>query len=409
MRQGGGSDDRIEGRAAWGAALAATAILSVSFGAPQLLVVALVPIAADLGAARAVPSLAASAAYLGAGLGGILMGWLAGRTSARLTGLLGGVMLGAGCALAAGGEAWHLVLGYGLLVGLLGNGALYAPLMTHVSHWFDRRRGTALALVSSGQYVAGALWPSLFERAVAAFGWQRTMLGYGVLAAAVILPVAARLRPPPALPAPGSAAAGPAPGARVLGLPPDLALLLLAVASFLCCIPMAMPAAHLVAFCGDLGIAGQQGALMLSLLLTAAFLARQGWGWVADRIGGLNSVLAGNVCQTIGMAAFLATQEEAGLFLVAGLFGLGFSGIVPAYVLTVRALFPAAEAAWRVPCLLFLSLSGMAAGAWLAGWLYDRFGSYALAWQVGIATNLAALVILAGLALRQGGRRAALA
>src|SRR4051812_32307863 len=209
-----GAGQGIEDRAAWAVAIVATAILSVSFGAPQLLVVALVPIAADLGAARAVPSLAASAAYFGAGLGGILMGWIAGRRSARLTSLVGGVMIAAGCALAAGGAAWQLVLGYGLLVGLLGNGALYAPLMTHVSHWFDRRRGTALALVSSGQYVAGALWPSLFERAVASFGWQRTMLGYGLLAAAVILPIAAWLRPPPALPAPGSAAAGPA-GGRV--------------------------------------------------------------------------------------------------------------------------------------------------------------------------------------------------
>jgi MFS family permease len=405
MRQTDGPGGSIEGRASWAAAMAAVLILSVSFGAPQLLVVALVPIAEDLGAARAIPSLAASAAYFGAGLGGIGMGWLAGRTSARLTGLLGGVMIAAGCALAAGGAAWQLVLGYGLLIGLLGNGALYAPLMTHVSLFFDRRRGAAIALVSSGQYVAGALWPSLFERSVAAFGWQRTMLGYGLIAAAVILPVAALLRPPPAAPAPGSAAAGPAPGGRVLGLRPNLALLLLAIASFLCCIPMAMPAAHLVAFCGDLGIAARQGALMLSLLLAMAFLARQAWGWVADRIGGLNTVLAGNLFQTAGMAAFLATQEEAGLFLVAALFGLGFSGIVPAYVLAVRELFPAGEAAWRVPCLLFLSLSGMAAGAWLAGFLYDGFGSYALAWQVGIAANLAALAILGGLALRQGGWR----
>ena len=394
MRQTDGPGGSIEGRASWAAAMAAVLILSVSFGAPQLLVVALVPIAEDLGAVRAMPSLAASAAYFGAGLGGIGMGWIAGRTSARLTGLLGGVMIAAGCALAAGGTAWQLVLGYGLLIGLLGNGALYAPLMTHVSLFFDRRRGAAIALVSSGQYVAGALWPSLFERSVAAFGWQRTMLGYGLIAAAVILPVAALLRPPPAAPAPGSAAAGPAPGGRVLGLRPNLALLLLAIASFLCCIPMAMPAAHLVAFCGDLGIAARQGALMLSLLLAMAFLARQAWGWVADRIGGLNTVLAGNLFQTAGMVAFLATQDEAGLFLVAALFGLGFSGIVPAYMLTVRELFPAAEAAWRVPCLLFLSLSGMAAGAWLAGFLYDGFGSYAVAWQVGIAANLAALAIL---------------
>jgi MFS family permease len=405
MRQGsGGPGGSIESRTSWIMALVAVGILSISFGAPILVVVALKPIAADLGGQRSVPALATSLAYFGAGAGGILMGWLAGRRSARLTTLIGGAMVGCGLLLAAGGAAWQLVLGYGLLVGLLGNGALYPPLMTYVSLWFDRRRGTALALVSSGQYVAGALWPTVFERAVAAFGWQRSMLAFGVFAAAVILPAAALLRPPPALPAAGSAAAGPPPGARVLGLGPNLALALLAIASFLCCIPMAMPASHLVAFCGDLGIAGQSGALMLSLLLTMAFLARQAWGWVSDRIGGLATVLLGNLFQTAGMAAFLMTRDEAGLFLVAAAFGLGFSGIVPAYVLAVRELFPARDAAWRVPCLLFASLSGMAAGAWLAGILYDGFGSYAVAWQAGIVANLAALAILGVLTLRQGRR-----
>ncbi len=390
----------IESRASWVIAVTAVVILSISFGAPLLVVVALRPIAADLGDARSIPALASSLAYLGAGAGGILMGWIAGRTSTRLIAMVGGAMVCAGLALASGGAAWQLVLGFGLLVGLLGNGALFPPMMTYVSLWFDRRRGTALALVASGQYVAGALWPSLLERLIAAHGWQRVMLGYGVFAAATILPLAALVLRPPPQPAVGdTAAAGPAAGAEVLGLPPNLALGLLALASFLCCIPMAMPAAHLVAFCGDLGINAQQGALMLSVLLTAAFLARQFWGWVADRIGGLNTLLAGNICQTLGMAAFLTTQDEAGLFLVAAGYGLGFSGIVPAYVVAVREFFPASEAAWRVPVLLFLSLSGMAAGAWLAGALYDGFGFYAIAWQVGIACNLAALALLGGLAL----------
>ncbi|WP_176952951.1 MFS transporter [Belnapia rosea] len=394
----------IESRASWLVALAAVAILSVSFGAPLLVVVALRPIAADLGDARAIPALASSLAYFGAGAGGILMGWLAGRSSTRLVALLGGSMVCAGLALASGGAAWQLLLGFGLLVGLLGNGALYPPMMTYVSLWFDRRRGTALALVSSGQYVAGAVWPALFERLIAAHGWQRVMLGYGLFAAATILPLAALvLRPPPASLAGDVAVTGPARPAQVLGLAPNLALGLLALASFLCCIPMAMPAAHLVAFCGDLGIGAREGALMLSLLLSMAFLARQFWGWLSDRIGGLNTVIAGNLCQTAGMAAFLTTQDEAGLFLVAAGFGLGFSGIVPAYVMTVRELFPAREAAWRVPALLFLSLSGMAAGAWLAGFLYDRFGFYAIAWQAGIACNLAALALLGGLALRRRG------
>jgi MFS family permease len=406
MRQDGEAPS-IESRASWVIAITAVVILSMSFGAPLILIVGLREIAETLGETRALPSLAASLTYLGVGVGGMLMGWIAGRSSTRLVTLIGGAMVCGGLLLAAGGAAWQLVLGYGLMVGLLGNGALFPPMMAYVSLWFDRRRGTALALVSSGQYVAGALWPAVFERAIAAFGWQRTMVGFGLLVAAVVLPLAALvLRPPPAPLVWGGIAAGPVAGARVLGLPPNLTLGLLALASFLCCVPMAMPAAHLVAFCGDLGIAGPRGALMLSVLLIAAFVARQAWGWVADRIGGLRTLVVGNFCQVIGMAGFLVTQDEAGLFLVAAIYGLGFSGIVPAYVLTVRELFPAREAAWRVPALLFLSLSGMAAGAWLAGALYDAFGNYAVAWQAGIVFNLAALALLGGLALRRRFSRA---
>lgn len=400
-----GQADSIESRTSWLVAVTAVVILSVSFGAPIVVVVALRPIAAALGDAREIPALASSLTYLGAGLGGMLMGWLAGRIGTRPVAMAGGVMVCAGLMLASGGAAWQLLVGYGVLVGLLGNGALFPPMMTYVSLWFDRRRGTALALVSSGQYVAGALWPAVFERAVEAFGWQRTMMGFGLLVAAVTVPLAALVLRPPPVPLPGaSLAAGPSAGEPVLRLPPNLALALLAIASFLCCVPMAMPAAHLVAFCGDLGIAASRGALMLSVLLATAFFARQFWGWVADRIGGLNTLLCGSAAQVLGMAGFLLTQDEAGLFFVAAAYGLGFSGLVPAYVLTVRELFPVREAAWRVPSLLFLSLCGMAAGAWLAGFLYDRFGNYAVAWEAGIASNLANLALLGFLALRQGKR-----
>ena len=180
---------------------------------------------------------------------------------------------------------------------------------------------------------------------------------------------------------------------------------LLAAAAFMCCVPMAMPQGHLVALCTDLGIAPSHGAAMLSVLLTCAFFSRLFWGRVADRIGGLRTVLAGSVCQIVAMVGFLLTHSEAGLFAVATFFGLGFSGMVPAYVLAVRELFPAAEAAWRVPTLLLFSGSGMAAGGWLAGLLYDRFGFYGAAFAVGLAFNLANLCVIGALVLRQGRPR----
>jgi predicted MFS family arabinose efflux permease len=273
-----------------------------------------------------------------------------------------------------------------------------------VSKWFDRRRGSALALISSGSYVAGALWPPLFERAIATVGWRQTMLWYGLFAIATIVPLAAIfLRRPPeapsARPTPGLATDG----SRVLGLNPNLVFMLLAAASFLCCIPMAMPQGHLVAFCTDLGISATLGATMLSVLLGAAFVSRQIWGWIADRSGGLATLLLGSLCQAVTMAGFLLTQDEIGLFAVSAAFGLGFSGLIPAYVLTLRQLFPAAEAAWRVPTLLLCSGSGMAAGGWVAGLIYDNFGSYGPAFAFGIAANLLNLAILAALNARQRG------
>jgi len=166
-----------------------------------------------------------------------------------------------------------------------------------------------------------------------------------------------------------------------------------------------MPQGHLVAFCSDLGISRSVGALMLSVLLGTAFLSRQMWGAISDRIGGLATVLIGSVWQAASMSAFLVTQDEAGLFTVAAAFGLGFSGIVPAYVLALRELFPAAQASWRIPTLLLFSGSGMALGGWLAGLLYDHFGYHAPAFGAGVGANIMNIIIIGFLVPRQRRHR----
>ncbi len=389
QRVAGTHQGSIETRYSWIVAMTAVTMLSLAAGGPITVVVGLVQIAEDFGSGRSLPSLANSLAYFGTAIGGMVCGVMVARFGQRLVAMIGGVSVALGLMLASFGESWSLLVGLGIGVGLFGNGALFPPMLAYVSLWFDRRRGTALALVASGQYVAGFLWPPIFERTIAIYGWQRTIFGYGILVAAIAVPLAALvLRPPPVQPTTGNFAEKMQPGARVLGMNGNLAFFLLAFCSFLCCIPMAMPASHLVAFCGDLGITASRGALMLSVLTFAAFMARQFWGWLSDKIGGLWTIVFGSLAQILGMLGFLATQNEAGLFFVAAAYGLGFSGIIPAYVLTLRALFPASEAHWRVPTLLFLSLSGMAAGAWLAGYIYDWLGFYAAAWWAGIGFNL---------------------
>ena len=231
------------------------------------------------------------------------------------------------------------------------------------------------------------------------------MLCFAALQAVLILPAAAlMLGPAPEPVGADGDTSGPRPGARVLGLRPRMALSMLAAAGFCCCVPMAMPQGHLVALCSDAGIPTSEGATMLSVLLGCAFVSRQIWGLVADRIGGLRTIMAGSLCQIVAMVGFLATQNEAALFAVSAAFGLGFSGIIPAYVLAVRELFPASEASWRVPSVLLFSGSGMAFGGWLAGAIYDYAGFYAIAFATGILFNVAHLAVIGTLVWRHRSR-----
>lgn len=392
----------IETRTSWLVAFTMLAVMSFAFGAPFVAVVALKQIAGELGSARTVPALAYSLAWLGSAVGGIAMGRIAERFGTKWTVAFGAAMIGVGLAIASTGDsAWRLWLGHGLFVGVLGIGGINAPGYIYVSRWFDRHRGTALALISSGQYVAGAFWPPIFERGIAQFGWRQTMLVFGLVVAGAVVPLALLvLRAPPETAVAVAARPGQHGNTKVLGLPPNLVLALLAAAAFMCCVPMAMPQSHLVAFCSDIGIPATQGAAMLSVLLGCAFFSRQMWGWISDRIGGLQTVLFGSICQILAMAGFLVTRNEVGLFAVSTFFGLGFAGMVPAYVLAVRQLFPASEAAWRVPTLLMFSGSGMATGGWLAGFLYDHFGFYGAAFAAGMAFNAGNLIVVSALVLR---------
>ncbi|MBV9829316.1 MAG: MFS transporter [Alphaproteobacteria bacterium] len=403
--------DSIETGQSWMAACVTLGLLSISYGSPLLAVVGLKPITADLGASREVVALAGAFTWVGTGLGGILMGQVAERLGVRFTVTFGAVMIAIGLCIASSGGIWSLLIGHALFVGLLGNGALYPPLLVYVSRWFDRRRGTALALISSGQYIAGMAWPTIFSHALANYGWRSTMIGFAAILVLTVPAIALFLQPAPIAPVPLTAG-GRGPGRReVLGLHPNLVLGLICAAGFCCCIPMSIPQGHLVAFCTDIGIPAAQGALMLSVLQACAFVSRMFWGWLADRIGGLRTVLAGSFCQALAISAFLTTQSEAGLFAVSAAYGLGFSGIIPAYIVAIREFYPSAEASWRVPSVLFVSMGGMAFGSWLAGALYDHFGFYAPAFALGVIFNLANLALIGFLVLRQrqAGLRPALA
>src|SRR6476619_8091061 len=245
------SSSSIETKESWVVASVALLIMMMAFGAAWITAVALKDIAGEVGGARSIPALASALAWLGSGLGGIMMGQIADRVGTRWTVMFGALMVALGLSISTFGPPWPLWIGHGLFIGLVGLGGINAPLYIYVSRWFDRRRGSALALISSGSYLAGAMWPPIFERAIATIGWRETMLWYALTEIVVILPLALiYFRAPPELAFPATLSESGA-GKRVLGWSPNVVFGIMCVAAVLCCVPMAMPQCHLVAFCSD--------------------------------------------------------------------------------------------------------------------------------------------------------------
>lgn len=394
----------IESAESWRIAVVSMLVIAIGWGAPYLIAVALKSMAADLGAGRSAPSLASSLTQLGIGVGGIFMGWWADRVGAMWTALLGSLMIGGGAMVASGGAEWQLCIGYGVMIGLLGGAGLFAPLMSNTSRWFDAKRGTALAIVASGQQAAGAFWPLVFRFALDRTDWRTVLFWYGAFVLCAMPPLCLALRHrPPALTA-GEASSIPRQGNRPPEYSSNLVLAVMCAAIVCCCVAMALPLAHLVAFCSDLGYAPARGAEMLTLLLVAAFLSRLLWGRLSDRIGGLKTILIGSAAQALFLACYLYVDNLVALYAVSAAFGFGFGGIIPSYVLAIREFFPARESGWRIGTVLFFGLVGMAFGNWMGGALYDWFAYYKPAFAAGVAFNIANLVLIGGL-LARGTRR----
>jgi MFS family permease len=352
----------------------------------------------EFGVARGDASLPYTLTMIGFGLGGILMGRLADRFGVMAPVLLGALGLGLGFAFAGLAPSLALFcLAQGLLVGLLGTSATFAPLVADTSQWFDRRRGIALAICMSGNYTAGAIWPPVLQHFIEGYGWRATYVGLGVFCVASMMPLALvlRRRPPPQAPVVAAAVAGGSlASARPLGLHPNVLLGLLSLAGVACCVAMAMPQVHIVAYCGDLGFGAARGAEMLSLMLAMGVLSRLLSGWISDRIGGLRTLLLGSLLQGLALLMFLPSDGLLSLYLVSGMFGLFQGGIVPAYALIVREYFPPREAGARVGVVLLATLLGMALGGWLSGAVFDWTGSYRAAFINGIGWNLLNLAIV---------------
>ncbi len=398
----------VDSRYAWWR-LAASVLLSMLGGVGMwCIVVALPVVQTDLGVSRAQISFAYTATMLGFCAGGVFMGWLVDKKGIVPASMLAAAMLAAGFAGAglAPSLGWY-AFAQGALIGF-GAAATFAPLVADVSHWFEKRRGMAVAIAASGNYIAGTIWPPLIELAIRDHGWRATYLGIGVLCLITMVPLALTLRRPPPFHAAELAGIVAPPPPRSVGLRPNTLQVLIAVAGLTCCVAMSMPQVHIVAYCADLGYGVARGAQMLSLMLGFGIISRIASGWVADRVGGVATMLLGSVLQTVALIFYTVSDALISLYVASALFGLFQGGLVPSYAIIVREYFPAKEAGVRIGIAMSATIIGMALGGWMGGILFDITGSYRAAFLNGIAWNVANAAIGWWLLARQG-RRTALA
>ncbi|MBV9051605.1 MAG: MFS transporter [Hyphomicrobiales bacterium] len=369
-------------------------------------VVALPAVQADFGVARGAASLPYTFTMLGFAFGSVLMGFLLDRFGVMLPLIIGAVSLGVGyvaCAYAP--SLGVLALGHGVL-GLLGCSSLFAPLMTDVSHWFARRRGFAVSIAASGNYLSGAIWPPIEQHLIASIGWRDTYLCLGLVCIVVMLPLAFLFWRRAPLHETAPTAAEVRSMQRPLGLSPNTLQVLLGIAGLGCCVAMSMPQVHLVAYCADLGYGPAVGAEMLSMMLGLGVVSRVGSGIVADRIGALPTLLIGSAAQGASLILYIGFNGLASLYAISALFGLVQGGIVPCYALIVRDYFPQKEAGARVSIAVMATVIGMALGGWMNGLIFDLTGSYEAAFANGVAWNVLNFAIVLWLLLRSGTWRA---
>jgi MFS family permease len=365
------------------------------------IVVALPAVQAEFGAGRAGASLPYTFTMLGFTVGSVLMGRLADRFGVVLPVIIGAVALALGySATAFAPSLWIFAVVYGATVGAFGSAAVFGPLVADTSHWFDRRRGIAVALCASGNYFAGTVWPPIIQHFIETEGWRNTHIGIGLFCLVTMLPLTLALRRPSPMHDDGVIAAG----GTGLGLSPNALQTLLIIAGVACCVAMSMPQVHIVAWCVDLGYGAARGAEMLSLMLGFGVVSRLLFGFVTDRIGGLATLLLGSTLQAIALMLYVPFESLGSLYVISAVFGLFQGGIVPSYAIIVRQCFPPSEAGTRVGLVLSSTIAGMALGGWLSGEIHDLTGSYQAALANGIAWNLLNMAIAFFLLRRSWGR-----
>ncbi|MFM8750862.1 MFS transporter [Rhabdaerophilum sp.] len=394
------SASRPDSSYAWLRLVLALGISTIAGVGMWAVVVVLPDIQSEFGVARGAASLPYTVMMLGFAFGTIVLGQMSDRTGIVVPIIIAGVSLGLGFGLAALAPSLLMVSLLHFLVGM-GSGAGFAPMMADISHWFVKRRGVAVVIIASGNYLAGSIWPLFMNQLMPSQGWRGTYLAIAAICVVTILPLAFLMRRRPEKTALDAATEAAAAAQADLGLSPRALQMLLVVAAFSCCVAMSMPQVHIVAYCGDLGYGVARGAEMLSLMLFLGIASRIGSGFLADRIGGAATLLIGSIMQGVALVLYLFFNGLASLYIISGIFGLFQGGIVPMYAVICREFLPAREAGSRIGLVMASTIIGMAFGGYVSGLIFDATNSYRLAFLNGVIWNGLNLLVVAWLFLKR--------
>ena len=276
----------------------------------------------------------------------------------------------------------------------LGTAAAFGPLIADTSHWFLKRRGIAVALIASGNYFSGAIWPPLFNSTLQSDGWRDVYWILALSTVFIMIPLSFLLAKKISEETARISDAVSSDRRQNVSISPKALTILLSIAGIGCCVAMSMPQVHIVAFCIDLGFGPAVGAEMLSLMLIGGIISRLINGLIADKLGGVYTLLIGSTLQCIALFLYLPFDGLVSLYIVSLVFGLSQGGIVPSYAIIIREYLPGADAGTRVGFVMMCTIMGMAIGGWMSGWIYDLTGSYAAAFWNGIVWNFLNIAIV---------------
>jgi MFS family permease len=370
--------------------LACTAMVAMGFGAVVNIAVFLLPLGAEFGWTRAELSLAYSIAGIGTGVGGIVMGHYADRLPIRRVVLFGALAPGVAFLLLSQLTSTTELYVYHALMGVLGMGAIMAPMNSLAGQWLARNPGLAIGVVSAGGAFGQGVMPFFARHLVLVQGWRSAYLTLGIAYLLIMVPIALLLRDAPRAPA-GTAS----PAARPPGASPAWLLAWLSVAVLFCCACMATPIVHVASLGADRGLGGQESAGLLAVMMVFGMLGRLAFGRLADRVGNLNAYIVASAGQTGLALLFPMMQTRAELFALSAVFGLVFSGAMTAFILCAREYAPPGRTGLGIGVVMFFAWSGMALGGWQGGVFYDLCGDYVASFANASLGGVANLMVLA--------------